>query len=45
MKLENYFTFMSLSKIEEPFEISLASVNIYVLLYIYIIIGIWVKLN
>lgn len=34
---------MSLSKIEEPFKISL--VYIYVQLYIYIIIGIWVKLN
>lgn len=45
MKIKNYFTLMSLSKIEEPFKISLASVYIYVHLYIYIIIGIWVKLS
>lgn len=36
---------MSMSKIEDPFKISLASVYIYVQLYTYIIIGIWVKLN
>lgn len=36
---------MYLSKIEEPFKISLAPVYIYFQLYIYIIIGIWVKLN